>query len=81
MRPARTRRLSPHELHDVLHMVRVGKHVDGLHGLDAVGGVHQLEVAGLRGGVAAHIDDPFGRGAQDDFDHPVRRRPRAAGRG
>ena len=60
---------SPHEFHDVFHVVRVGEHIDGLHRFDAVVGVEQRQVAGLRGGVAAHVDDPPGRGAQEDFDH------------
>lgn len=38
-------------------MLRVREHVDGLHGHDLVGGVKQLQVASLRGGVAADVDD------------------------
>ena len=61
--------LSPHEFDHVLHVVRVGEHVDGLYRFDAVGAVHERQVARLRGGIAAHVDDPLGGGAQDDVDH------------
>ena len=50
-------------------MVRVGEHVDRLHRLDPVGAAHQRQVAGLRGGVAAHVDDPLRRGAQDHVEN------------
>lgn len=71
----------PHQLHHVLDMVRMGEHVHGLHGLDAIIGVEQRQVARLRGRVAAHIDDPLGCGTQDHPDDRfVDARPRA-GRG
>lgn len=50
-------------------MLGMGEHVDGLHGHDGVFGVEEGEVAGLRGGVAAHVDDGFGLGAEDGVDH------------
>jgi hypothetical protein len=43
--------------HDVLHMLRMREHVDGLYGGDAVLWVEEGQVAGLRGGVAAHVDN------------------------
>ena len=49
-------------------MVRMGKHVHGLHSLDAIIGVEQRQVARLRSRVAAHVDDPLGRGTQDHPD-------------
>ena len=56
------------EAHDVLHMVGVGEHVDGLHGGDAVGRIEKGQIACLRCGVAADVDDTLGRGAQYDLD-------------
>ncbi len=43
--------------HHVLNVLRVRKHIHGLHLLHAVLRVEQGEIAGLRGGVATHIDD------------------------
>ena len=36
-------------------MLRVREHVNGLDGYDLVGGVKELQVTGLGGGVAAYI--------------------------
>ena len=62
------------EAHDILHMVCVGEHVDGLHGGDAVGRIEKGQIACLRCGVAADVDYTLGCGAQYDLDD-------AAGRG
>lgn len=56
------------EAHDVLHMVCVGEHVDGLHGGDAVGRIEKGQIACLRCGVAADVDYALGCGAQYDLD-------------
>lgn len=50
--------LLPLQHDDVLDVRRVGEHVDGLDAADAVMVLsEQFEVAGLRGGVAGHVDD------------------------
>ena len=46
----------------------MGEHVDGLYGGDAVFGVERGEVAGLRGGVAADVDDAARGGGEDGLD-------------
>ena len=45
------------------------EHVHRLHRLHAVGTVHQRQVARLRRRIAAHVDDPLRRRAQDHVDH------------
>ncbi len=59
------------EAHDILHMVGVGEHVDGLHGGDAVGRIEKGQIACLRCGVAADVDYTLGRGAQYDLDEHI----------
>ena len=46
----------------------MGEHVDGLYLLYAVLLVQQLQVAGLGGRVARHIDDTLGLGPQNGLD-------------
>ena len=58
------RRISFYEFYDVLHVVGMGEHIYRLHLFDAVEFVQQREVARLRGRIAAHVNDPFGRGAE-----------------
>jgi len=49
----------------------VREHVDGLHDADAVVTVKDLQVAGLRRGVTAHVDNAL-RGGTEDGLHYVR---------
>ena len=48
-------------------MGRMGEHINGLHGGHLVLGVEVLQVAGLRGGVAADIDDALRGGPEDSL--------------
>ena len=57
------------EQDDVLHVVRVGKHIDRLYLPYRVGGIEEVEVSRLRGGVAAHVDDALWTGGEDGLDH------------
>ena len=50
-------------------MGRMGEHINGLHGSHLVLGVEVLQVAGLRGGVAADIDDALRGGPEDSLHH------------
>ena len=47
--------------HNVLYVVRLREHIHGLDGRHAVVGVEERQVAGLRGRVAADIDDALRR--------------------
>ncbi len=49
-------------------MLCVWEHIYGLYFGYAVVCVQQVQVACLRGGVAAHIDDAFGVGTYDDIN-------------
>ena len=51
-------------------MWRMWEHVNGLHGCDTIIGIHQLQVTGLCGRVAADIDNTFG-GCIEDGSHYV----------
>ncbi len=53
---------SQDELGDVLHVLGVGEHVDGLDSAHVVSLGQQAKVAGLGGGVAADVDDLARRG-------------------
>ena len=50
-------------------MWRMGEHVDGLYGSDTIVGIHQLQVTGLCGWVAADIDNTFWSCIEDGFHH------------
>lgn len=54
------------ELDDILDMWGMGKHIDGLDLSDIVVGIEESQVAGLRGGIAADIDDSTRCGIEDD---------------
>ena len=47
----------------------VWEHVYGLHGGYSVEAVEELEVAGLRSGVAGDVYDSAGAGIEDDVHH------------
>lgn len=51
--------------------MRMGEHIYGLHSHYAIHPIHQLQIARLRGGVAAHIHDSLGRGTQYHIDHTL----------
>ena len=46
----------------------VGEHVNWLYAKDAVLHIEQAEVAGLCGGVTAHVDDALGLGKENGVD-------------
>ena len=52
---------------DILHMLRVGEHIDWLNAPDFIGFGKQLKVASLGGRVAADIDDTFRSSKQDSL--------------
>lgn len=62
-------RLSQFQQTDVLNVLCVREHVDGLHRHHLVGRVKQLQVAGLCGGVAADVDNLLGADLQQLFPH------------
>ena len=47
----------------------VGEHVDGLHADNAVVGIHELQVAGLCGRIAADVDYALGSGFEYNINH------------
>lgn len=62
-------RLLEDELGDVLHMLGVGEHIDGLDASHTVFGREHIEVARLSGGVAADIYYFAGLHGQELLDH------------
>lgn len=48
------------QLHDGLHMMRVGKQIHGLDDLDSVRLFHHAQVASLRLWIATQVDEAFG---------------------
>ena len=57
------------EFGDVFDMLGVGEHVDGLDAAEAVFGGEEADVACLRGGVAADVDDAPGLHGEELLDH------------
>ena len=55
--------------HDVFYMVRMGEHVHGLYGGNAVSRAEPLDVPRLGGGIATYIDNAVGGGGENRLDH------------
>ncbi len=63
--------LSFDQQYDVLHMMRLREHVDGLDIFDLVLIHHESKIAGLCGWVTADVDDFFGANFEDLPDNPI----------
>jgi len=59
----------PVEPDDIFYVVRVREHIHGLYGGHTVQRCEEGEVAGLRRGVAAHVDDALRGGPFDGLQH------------
>ena len=66
IRPLFNDLLPADELDDILDMWGMWEHIDGLDLSDTVVGIEESQVAGLRGGITADVDDSARCGIEDD---------------